>query len=99
MIQNLPVIFVILNDHALGMVKHGQRLTGAEIIGVELPPTDFAMMARAMGATAYVIQTPENFEEIDYQTMYSGRGPTLLDVRIDPDEPPPMGMRARTLSR
>jgi hypothetical protein len=26
--------------------------------------------------------------------MYSGKGPTLLDVRIDPEEPPPMGMRA-----
>ncbi len=97
--ERLSVIFVILNDQALGMVKYGQQLTDAEIIGFELPPTDFAMMAKAMGATAYVIQSPEDFETIDYQAMYSGKGPTLWDVRIDPEEPPPMGMRARTLSR
>ena len=33
----LPVIYIVLNDGALGMVKHGQRLAGAEPIGFELP--------------------------------------------------------------
>ncbi|HEU4842946.1 MAG TPA: thiamine pyrophosphate-binding protein, partial [Burkholderiaceae bacterium] len=50
--EQLCVIFVVLNDRALGMVKHGQRLGGAEQIGYALPPTDFAMRARALGGRA-----------------------------------------------
>ena len=48
----LPVIYIVLNDGALGMVKHGQRLAGAEPIGFELPQVDFAAMAAAMGIPA-----------------------------------------------
>src|SRR3954471_22633609 len=39
--EKLPVIFVILNDHAYGMVMHGQRLAGAGPIGLELAQIHF----------------------------------------------------------
>ncbi|MBL1261598.1 MAG: hypothetical protein COB33_013840 [Thiotrichaceae bacterium] len=35
--EQLPVIFVVLNDGCLGMVKHGQALGGGEPIGFQLP--------------------------------------------------------------
>ena len=47
--EKLTVLFVILNDAALGMVKHGQRMAGAEQIAFELPTVDFKMMAESMG--------------------------------------------------
>ena len=97
--EQLPVIFVILNDQALGMVKHGQQLTGAEAVGFKLPPVDFAMMAQAMGAESYAIRTPKDFRKINYQEICCRKGPTLLDVHIDPKEIPPMGMRVRTLKK
>src|SRR5690606_28066993 len=31
--QKLPVVFLVLNDSAMGMVMHGQRLGGQESIG------------------------------------------------------------------
>jgi acetolactate synthase-1/2/3 large subunit len=95
--EKLNVIFVVLNDAALGMVKHGQRLAGAEPIAFELPPTDFAAMARAMGAEAHTIHGPQDFERLDIEAMCKRKGPTLLDVYIDPEQVPPMNLRMRTL--
>ena len=96
--HKLPIIFVILNDQSLGMVKHGQRLAGAEKIGFELPPVDFASIARAMGATAHTITKPEDFDILDSWSMCNAETPTLLDVHIDPEEVPPMKARMKVLN-
>lgn len=95
--EELPVIFVILNDHAYGMVMHGQRLAGAEPIAYELTPVDFRKMAESMGVPGYVIESPADFEHIDFEALIARRGPTLLDVRIDRNEVPPMILRLKTL--
>lgn len=96
--EGLTVIFVVLNDSALGMVKHGQRLANAEQIGYELPPTDFVALARAMGADGYAIRSPEDLSKLDVDAICSRKGPTLLDVQIDPDEIPPMNVRMKILA-
>ena len=95
--EKLTVIYVVLNDHALGMVKHGQRLAGAEPIGFELPPTDFASMAKAMGAEGFALRQPEDFDSLDIPSLLERKGPTLLDVHIDPEQVPPMSLRMRVL--
>jgi acetolactate synthase-1/2/3 large subunit len=95
--EGLTVIYVVLNDAALGMVKHGQRLAGAEQIAFELPRTDFAMLGRALGADAHVVNSPEEFEALDIDAMCARKGPTLLDVRIDGEQVPPMNLRMRIL--
>jgi acetolactate synthase-1/2/3 large subunit len=97
--ERLPVIFVILNDSALGMVKHGQRLSGAEPVGYEIPKVDFAVIAQAVGAQGYVIESPDDFDDIDIQSLCDRSGPTVLDVRVDPEEVPPMQMRIRVLQQ
>ncbi len=96
--HKVPVVFVILNDHALGMVKHGQRLGGGEAIGFELPPVDFAGVARAMGAQAYTIRGPDDFASLDIAAICNASQPTLLDVHIDPEEVPPIQARIKVLS-
>jgi acetolactate synthase I/II/III large subunit len=95
--ERLPVIFVILNDHAYGMVMHGQRLAGAEPIAYELTPVDFRKMAESMGVPGHVIESPQDFQHLDFPAMLARKGPTLLDVRIDRDEVPPMILRLKTL--
>jgi len=95
--ENLPVVYVILNDHAYGMVMHGQRLAGAEPIAFELPRIDFCKMAEAMGIAGHVIESPADFDLIDFDRLLSRKGPTLLDVRVDREEQPPMMMRLKTL--
>jgi acetolactate synthase-1/2/3 large subunit len=88
----LPVIFVVLNDHAYGMIKHAHRLAGTEPVDFAIPPVDFCQMAKAAGADAYTIRHPDDFEQLDYLALCSRNGPTVLDVSIDPEEVPPLGM-------
>jgi acetolactate synthase-1/2/3 large subunit len=97
--EKLTVLFVILNDAALGMVKHGQRMAGAEQIGFELPTVDFRMMAESMGIPGHVIHTAQDFENLDLDAILRHPGPTVLDVRVDKDEAPPMELRLRALAR
>ena len=97
--EQRTVIFVVLQDSALGMVKHGQRLGGAEPVAFGLPPVDFAQMARAMGAQAHTIASIDDWKKIDIGDMCRRRGPTLLDIYIDGEEVPPMGMRMKNLGR
>ena len=97
--EQLPVLFIVLNDQALGMIKHGQRLSGAEQIGFELPPINFAMMAEAVGATGITIKSPEDFAQLNVGKLLAGNKPTLLDIHIDPEETPPMGSRIKTLNK
>lgn len=95
--EQLCVIFVVLNDCALGMVKHGQRLGGAEEIGFALPPTDFAALSRALGGRGHTIHSPADMAALDIKALCNYPGPTVLDVHIDPEEVPPMNSRLRVL--
>ncbi len=96
--QQLTVIFLVLNDAALGMVKHGQQLAKAEQIGFKLPTVNYASMANAMGINAHNIHSPRDLLNLNIDAICKHKGPTLLDVRIDAEEIPPMGMRIKSLS-
>lgn len=95
--HKLPVVFVVLNDGALGMVRHGQIMNGAERIGYELPEVDFSAVAKAMGIRSFRIRCPKDLLDLSIDDIHHGNGPTLLDICIDPDEVPPMDLRTRVL--
>lgn len=97
--EKLPIVFVILNDSCYGMVRHGQSLTGAEPIGCELPEINFAAFARSMGVNSYIINSPQDLMGLDINQICKREGPTLLDVRIDRNEVPPMGARIKSLTK
>ncbi|MBV1891906.1 MAG: thiamine pyrophosphate-binding protein [Gammaproteobacteria bacterium] len=97
--EKLPVVFVILNDSAYGMVKHGQQMTGGEAIASELPETNFAAFAEAMGVEGHIIYSADDLLQLDGHALFKKPGPTLLDVRIDKDEAPPFGVRIKTLKQ
>ncbi len=97
--EKLPVVFVVLNDSAYGMVKHGQRMSGAEEIAFNLPTTNFAAFAEAMGVEGRIIYSADDLLKLDCQAFFQKQGPTLLDVRIDQNEAPPINMRTKTLQQ
>lgn len=90
--EQLPIIFIILNDQSYGMVKHRHRQTGTESLAFSLPFVDFSQIAKGMGANGYIIQNSQDLKQLDYQAIYSDSKPTVLDVRIDPEYVPPIGM-------
>lgn len=69
-----------------------------EHIGCDLPPSDFAAMACALGAESYTIRSPEDLSRLDIASMCARKGPTLLDVLVDPNEILPMNVRMRVLA-
>lgn len=96
--EELPVIYVVLNDSAYGTVKHGQQISGAEPIGFRLPQVAFDRVAQAMGAEGVRITSLLEWYHLDVSAMLRRRGPTVLDVQIDPDEVPPLATRLRALT-
>jgi acetolactate synthase I/II/III large subunit len=44
-----------------------------------------------------VIHTAQDFENLDLDAIFRHPGPTVLDVRVDKEESPPMELRLRTL--
>jgi acetolactate synthase-1/2/3 large subunit len=90
--QKLPVLFVVLNDRAYGLIRHGHRLLGKEQVDFTIPSVDFSMMAVACGAEAHTIREIKDFDQIDWDALAVRQGPTLLDVLIDPEEKPPLAM-------
>jgi len=96
--HKLPVLFVILNDTSFGMIRFGQQLSQAESIGWKLNEVDFAMLAKAQGANGIIINSPEQLVALDLEAIFKDDKPTLLDVRIDKDEMPPMMARVKSLN-
>lgn len=95
--HHLPVVFMVLNDAALGMVMHGQRIGGAESIGWELNQVNYAMQAQSMGIPGIVVHSAAQLEDMDFNAFANLRGPVLLDVRIDREEIPPIAQRIKFL--
>jgi acetolactate synthase-1/2/3 large subunit len=96
--EQLNVVFLILNDQQLGMVKHGQQLNNAADSGNRLPNISYALMASSMGIMSNTIETAEDLNNLNIKAICSRKGPTLLDIRIDPNETPPMNSRIKGLS-
>jgi acetolactate synthase-1/2/3 large subunit len=96
--QSLPVVFLVLNDAAMGMVMHGQKLGDQESIGWELNQVNYAAMAESMGIDGVVIEHPRQLLTLDFEELFRKQGPTLIDVRIDRDEVPPMADRVKGLA-
>ena len=90
--QNLPVVFVVLNDRAYGLIRHAHRLMGMEGVEFAIPAVDFAMMARAAGAMAHTISEERDLDRIDWKELALHQGPTLLDVTINREKSPPLAM-------
>jgi acetolactate synthase I/II/III large subunit len=97
--RNLPVTCVVLNDAGLGMVRHGQRLGGAESIAHEIAPVRFDRIAQACGAAGMRIDRLSDLASVPRDWLGSDEGgPCLLDVQIDRDAVPPMADRVLGLA-
>ncbi len=96
--ENLNILMLVLNDASLGMVSHGQKLSGGEQVATRLPSVDFSMMARALGVESYRVETMEQFSDLDINGILSRPGPCLVDVIVDGDQVPPLGSRMKVLT-
>ncbi|HTV25022.1 MAG TPA: thiamine pyrophosphate-dependent enzyme, partial [Polyangiaceae bacterium] len=97
--QQLPVTYIVLNDSALGMVRHGQKLSGAAPIAFEIANVRFDQLAAACGAYGVRVERNSELETIDRRWLSADDGgPCVIDVRIDREAVPPMADRVRGLA-
>lgn len=84
--QELPITIVILNNHALGMVRQWQTMfyEGRYSQTTLRRKTDFAALAEAFGAAGYSAATLQQLE--DALKRAPKNGPIVIDCPIDIDE-------------
>ncbi|MSQ26305.1 MAG: thiamine pyrophosphate-binding protein [Dehalococcoidia bacterium] len=77
--ERLPVVSVVFNDSALGMVRHHQPV---KRISSEFVDTDYAAIARSMGAFGVRVRDSRKVASAIKQALVCG-GPAVVDVAID----------------
>ena len=83
----LPIITVIMNNDALGMVHQWQGVFYGKRYSQSEPgrKTDYVKVAEAFGAKGYRCDTPAELEAAMAEAMKSD-GPVWIDCRIDREE-------------
>ena len=84
----LPVKIVIVKNNTLGQIKWEQIVfLGNPEYGCELQPIDFALLARACGATGFTIDNPADCGRTIEEALATP-GPVVVQGVVDPFEPP-----------
>lgn len=80
---NLPVVFLIMNNAGLGMVRDIQA---GKAIASDFTPTDFARIAEAFGCRGVTVHRPDDIKPALDEGFRAGL-PTVIDVITSPAEP------------
>lgn len=95
--HGIPIIVVVLNDHALGMVKLGHQALFSRSPSFAIRNMDVVEMARAVGCHALRVTGPGDMEAAD-SLVRGGERPVVIDVQIDPTIVMPKNNRFETLA-
>lgn len=74
--ENIPIVSLILNNSALGWVKHGQ---GNRTIASTFSEMNFAEIAKSMGVNGIRVEQPGDIAGALREALGSGK-PTVVDV-------------------
>jgi len=85
--QNLPLVILLMNNNALGMVRQWQTLFyGQRYSQTTLNrKTDYIALAKAFGANGFTIEKESDIEPI-LKKAFELKSPVLIDCRIDHDD-------------
>lgn len=89
-------VWIVLNDGGYLMCEQGMAMIGWTPFGTRIPPTDFAAMARAVGADGATVRSETELGAALEQAL-STTLPFVVDVVIDRTEPAPSGRRTRSI--
>lgn len=80
----LPIKIIVFNNRALGMVKLEMEVAGLPDWQTDMPNTDFAAIAQAMGISAVTVHEPGQVRQALEHAM-AFDGPMLVNVLTDPN--------------
>jgi acetolactate synthase-1/2/3 large subunit len=87
-LEELPIVVVIVNNGYLGMVRQWQDMFFEERFShIRLTQSlpDYAALARAYGGLGFMVENDEELEEALRQALSAGRT-AVIDARVDPRE-------------
>lgn len=86
--QNLPVIDIVMNNNALGMVRQWQRLFyDSRFSSTTLnKKTDYDMVANGLGANGYTVSNITEFETALNDALSHRDKPSVINCLIQEDE-------------
>ncbi len=87
--ERVPVIFCVINNGVLGMVRQWQELFYEQRysqvdLGTDVP--DLVKLADAMGCVGYRCDRAEDVDQTLDKAFAVGEAPVLVDFRVDPTE-------------
>ena len=85
--HGLPVKVVVCNNGLLGQILWEQMALGYPEVGVRYNAMDFAPWAEASGGLGIRVEKPGDVEPAIRDAL-AHDGPALVDVMVNPDEPP-----------
>ena len=83
-IEKLPIIILVLNNHYLGMVRQWQELffdqreSGVDLVG----NPDFVKLAEAYGAKGYNLKRPADVRKVLEKAIAHRDGPVLINAEV-----------------
>lgn len=84
---NLPIVIVVVNNHALGNVRMWQRLFYGKRFSqttLDFGP-DWCKLADAYGIKGYKADNAKDFEKV-FAKAFNAKEPAIIDVEVDIDE-------------
>lgn len=81
---DLPVKVVVFNNSTLGMVKLEMLVNGLPNFQTDVPDTNYAEIARAIGFHAERVEDASRLEGA-YREAFAAPGPALVEVITDPN--------------
>ena len=81
---NLPVKVVVFNNSTLGMVKLEMLVNGIPDFQTDVPDTNYAEIARAIGFHAERVEDASRLADA-YREAFAAPGPALVEVITDPN--------------
>ena len=87
---NLPIVIIIGNNCAWGMIKSNQKNNlGKRYCDTEFPPINYAKIAKGFGCFAVKIERPDDIKSA-LQQAFDSKKPAVIDVDIAFETPPAM---------
>lgn len=97
--NNLPILFVVMNNARLGMVYHGHNLQYKRShTTFEQEPINIAAMVAAMGIPSFRVDGMDDLNQEVLDNLTNLNGPAVLEVALVDNNIPPMGDRVKFLS-
>jgi acetolactate synthase I/II/III large subunit len=98
--HNVPVIWIVENNNMHGITWHCSRILskGTPMRAARYRrPVEVASIARAMGLAGFVVERADQLRGVVREAL-ALRAPAVIEIRVDPNVPPPLGARAKSLA-